>query len=99
MTWMFRLAANSTLAWAGADGLEQGRVWLLQRLGKHPDIIDVGEPAVVGEGLFGPGLDHHIDGLVEPVTAGVYVDAHAVELLLLVPCADAEVEPAVAHDV
>ena len=84
---------------AGADGLEQGRVGLLQRLGQHPHVFNIGELPLVGEGFLGPGLDHHVDGFVEPVAAGVNVNAHAVELLLLVTGADAEVEPAVAYDV
>ena len=68
-------------------------------MGSTQNVVNIGELAVVGEAFLGPGLDHHVDGLVESVTAGVDVNTDAVELLLLVAGADAEVEAAVADDV
>jgi len=84
---------------AGADGLEQGRIGLLHGLGEHPEVIDVGVLAVVGEAFLGPCLDDDIDGFLEPFAAGVDVDAHAVELLLLITSADAEVDASVADHI
>ena len=84
---------------AGADGLEQRRIGLLHGLGEHPEVINVGVLAVVGEPFFGPGFDDDIDGFLEPLAAGIDVDAYAVELLLLVAGADSEVDAAVADDV
>ena len=84
---------------AGADGLEKGRIGLLHRLGQHPEVIHIGELAVIGQFLFGPSPNHDVDGLGEPVPAGIYVDANPVKFLLLVPGSDAKIEPAAAHDV
>ena len=84
---------------AGANGLEQGRVGLLDRLGKHPQIVHVGELSVVGELLLGPGLDHHVHGLVEPFPALVDVHADAFKLLALIAGSDAQVKAPAADDV
>ena len=37
---------------AGADGLEKGRIGLLHRLGQHPEVIHIGELAVIGQFLL-----------------------------------------------
>ena len=84
---------------AGADGLEQGRIGLLRRLRQDPQVIDVGELAVIRDALFRPRLNHHVHGFLEPLPAGVDVHAQAVELLLLVAGADAEVDSAPAEHV
>ena len=68
-------------------------------LGSTQRSSDVGVLAVVGEPFLGPGLDDHVDGFLEPLAAGVDVDADAVEFLLLVAGADAEVEAAVADHI
>ena len=84
---------------AGADRLEQRRMGLLDGLGQNPDIVDVGEIAVVGKCLLGPCLDDDVDGLLEAVAAGVDIDANAFKLLALVAGADTKIEPTATDDV
>ena len=80
----------------GAHSLEQRRMGLLQRLGQYPQVVYVGELAMVGQFLFGPGLLDHIDRLVEPLPTSVDVDAETVELLALVAGTDTQIEASTA---
>ena len=79
---------------AGADGLEQWWVGLLHRLRQHPQVINAGVLAVEGKAFFCPRLDDYVNGLIEAFPAGVYVYSQAVEFLLLVTRADAEIDAA-----
>ena len=66
---------------------------LLQRLGQDPQVVHVGEFAVISQPFFGPGFADDIDCLIEPFAALVDVHADAVELLALVAGADPQIEP------
>ena len=72
---------------------------MLQRLGQDPEVFNIGELAMVGQSLFGPGLFDDINSLIEPLAAGVDINAETVEFLSLVAGTDAQVEASTADDV
>jgi len=75
------------------------RMGLLHRLRADAEVVDLVELTFIAEAIFRPRLLDDLDALTEDIASARLVDAVAGEFVRLVAASDAEVDPAVGHEV
>ena len=63
----------------------------LQGFREDPQLIDIGELAVVSQGFLGPSSGHDLHSFYETFPTFLHVNAEAFEFLALVAATDTEV--------